>query len=363
VRWLVALIVWAGAAAGAWEIQAAVARSIGSGNTAGSSSFDPTTVKAADSDSLFRAVNLRKALASVRSHVGNAKVTTAALYPGYLSLTLVKGDQEDVVAYYVGGNYVDDGASGDASADQAFPLATLTADGPATLAQRIAGGAHVALAQLHYLVLSVDPISNRIDWDVYPLDTNRIEYFEANSPTGPITEQTASGSASLSGATGTPGAGTFDASTLQATDPLSLFRTANFAKALATVRTRLGAGVEVSEAAVYPGYLALTAVKSGQEDDVEIDAQGNYESTSMGSAAGQAGFPLSELAVNGPATLAQRIARYGATPETHLHYMVIDIDPTSNKVEWLVYTLKGSRVEYFHASSPTSLIHGYIAGG
>lgn len=362
MRLLVALVVWAGAAAGAWEIQTAVARSIGSGNTPGSSSFDPTTVKAADADSLFRAANLRKALATVRAHVGNAKVTTAALYPGYLSLTLVKGDQEDVVAYYVGGNYVDDGASGDASGDQVLPLAALTADGPATLARRITAGADLTLSQLHYLVLSVDPISNRIDWDVYPLDTNRIEYFEANSPTGPITEQTASGSASLSGATA-PAAGTFDASTLTATDPLSLFRTANFAKALATVRTRLGAGVEVSEAALYPGYLALTAVKSGQEDDVEIDAQGSYESTSMGGASGQAEFPLSELAVNGPATLAQRIAQYGATPETHLHYMVIDIDPTSNKVEWLVYPLQGSRVEYFKASSPTSLIHGYVAGG
>jgi hypothetical protein len=150
---------------------------------------------------------------------------------------------------------------------------------------------------------------------------------------------------------------------VKATDPLSLFRAANLGKALAAVREHLGAGIGVTQAALYPGYLSLTVVRSGQEGDVYIDAESNYAFTSMGSAAGDQVFPLGDLAVAGPATFAQRIARYGDTPQSQLRYMVIDVDPVSDQVQWLVYTAPGSRVEYFQAAKPTSLIHGYIAGG
>ncbi|MGO9791435.1 MAG: hypothetical protein ACLP8S_18630 [Solirubrobacteraceae bacterium] len=371
MRLLIALVVWVGVVAGAWEIQAAVADGIGSSSS--SASTDPSSVKASNSDSLFRAANLAKALAIVHDHLGAAaKVTDATLYPGYLALTLVKGGQEDHVVVYVGGSYVDQGTGGDATGDLMFPLSKLTVDGPATLTQRIAAGAKIPVSRLNYINLSVDSSSNLLDWDVYPLDTSQIGYFEATSPAGPITAMTASGPSSLTaasgasdaaGASGSSGTASFDASKVKATDPLSLLRTANFAHALATLRAHLGAGVEVTDAALYPGYLSLTVVKSGQEADVYIDAEGTYEFNSTGGAAGDAVFPLSDLAAGGPATLAHRIAQYGGTPTSQLGYMVIDVDPTSNRVQWLVYTLPGSRVEFFQAASPTSLIHGYLADG
>ncbi len=177
---------------------------------------------------------------------------------------------------------------------------------------------------------------------------------------GNTTTTASSGSASSGSA---PAASSFDASDVKATDSDSLFRAANLAKALAIVRKHFGTDAEVTDATVYPGYLDLTIVKAGQENDVYVDAQGAYTPTSMGSAAGDQVFALSQLPLDGPQTLALRIAKYGGTPESKLAYMVVNVDSTTNRIEWLVYPLQGNRVEYFQAASPTSLIHGFLASG
>src|ERR1700685_2385083 len=77
----------------------------------------------------------------------------------------------------------------------------------------------------------------------------------------PVGTTAGAGSASESG--GAP----FDASSVKSTDPRSLFRTANFSRALAAARAHLGAGAQLENVALYPGYLDLTAVKAGSEID------------------------------------------------------------------------------------------------
>src|SRR5579863_1262019 len=117
MRLLIALIVWAGCAFGAFEVQTAVGNSTGStastsaggggggsapggsaagggggasgGGTStsgGGSSFDASTVTATDSDSLFHAQNLAKVVAAARSALGaHSRFEQFVVYPGYLS--------------------------------------------------------------------------------------------------------------------------------------------------------------------------------------------------------------------------------------------------------------------------------------
>ena len=66
----------------------------------------------------------------------------------------------------------------------------------------------------------------------------------------------------------------FDASNVRPTDSVSLFRTANFARALASARSQLGPRPRIEMLALYPGYLSMTAVSGGKQADVYIDAQG-----------------------------------------------------------------------------------------
>ncbi|MGO9971854.1 MAG: hypothetical protein ACLP01_03285 [Solirubrobacteraceae bacterium] len=171
----------------------------------------------------------------------------------------------------------------------------------------------------------------------------------------------ASGGGASTGSGG--GASSFDPSSVKATDSDSLFRTANFTKALATVRKQYGADAQLTNVALYPGYFDPTIVRGGQEVNDDVEADGTVNVSTGGSAQGDQTFPLTQLPADGPQTLAERIAKYGGTPESELNYMVIDVDPTSGKIEWLVYPLQGSKVEYFQAASPTTLIHGFVNGG
>jgi hypothetical protein len=142
-----------------------------------------------------------------------------------------------------------------------------------------------------------------------------------------------------------------------------MFRTANFSAALGKARAALGAGAQVDNFAIYPGYISLTAVKGGREVDFYVDANGNAQQTDTGgSPGGTSLFRLSQVSPTAPAALAHRISTAGRVPESQLHYMVVDIDPTSNnKLEWLVYTLEGNRVEYFKAPGATGQLFEYRA--
>src|ERR1700691_2804501 len=122
MRLLIALVVWAGCAFGAFEVQTAVGHSTGStastspgggggasaggggagggssggGSTSGGgSSFDASTVTATDSDSLFHAQNLAKVVAAARSALGaHSKFEQFVVYPGYLSVLSDKNGNE-----------------------------------------------------------------------------------------------------------------------------------------------------------------------------------------------------------------------------------------------------------------------------
>jgi hypothetical protein len=168
----------------------------------------------------------------------------------------------------------------------------------------------------------------------------------------------ASASSGTSGQSGGSGGGSsaapFDASSVKPTDPRSMFRTANFERALTAARTHLGAGAKLEMVALYPGYAVLTAVRNGSETDVDIQADGSYSSTGTGgNSAGSSLFSLARVKASVPAALARRIAGSGHVPESQLNYMVAQADPIDHHFRWLVYPRQGNRVEYFETSGAT----------
>ena len=173
-----------------------------------------------------------------------------------------------------------------------------------------------------------------------------------------------SGGSGASGSNPTqPAGGPPDPSTIKPMDPLSLFRTANLTRALATVRAHVGAGARIDNFALYPGYLAMTQVRGASEVEVYIDADGRYSTTNTGgSPGGLPVFPLSLVSATVPAALAQRIATSGHVAESELGYFVAEVDPVRNTFRWLVYPKQGNRVEYFQAAGATGQLLEYLAG-
>jgi hypothetical protein len=157
-----------------------------------------------------------------------------------------------------------------------------------------------------------------------------------------------------SSASGGGGGGSGDATTVAATDSDSLFRTANFTKALATARSHLGANAQIDVAAVYPGYLDLIVERNGSEVDFYVNTFGDVNQTNTGGSSGSDTlFPLSEIKPAVPASLSRRIAATGLVPASQLHYMVVEADPVSSKFTWLVYPQQGTGVEYFQSAGGT----------
>jgi hypothetical protein len=177
----------------------------------------------------------------------------------------------------------------------------------------------------------------------------------------------ASASTATPGSSGQSGGGSVavpsDPSSVKSTDAVSLLHTANFSRALAAARAHLGPGAHFSDLALYPGYMALTAVTAAGETNVTIDANGTYMQLSTGgSAAGSAVFPLARVRPDVPAALARRIATSGRVPVSQLNYMVVQGDPTSPGLRWLVYPKQGNRVEYFEAPGAGGQLQELLAG-
>jgi hypothetical protein len=159
---------------------------------------------------------------------------------------------------------------------------------------------------------------------------------------------------------GSGGGGGVDASTVKAADTSSMFRTANLSRAINTIRGHLGGAAPLTDAALYPGYLSITAIKHGTEADVYVDVNGSYNETDTGGDPGSdRPFPLAKISANTPAAIAHKIATEAHVPTSQLHYMVIERDPISHKIEWLVYTLPGHRVEYFQTSGANGQLYVY----
>lgn len=179
LRLVIALVVWAAAVVGAAALSSTVAGSIHNkaASTSGGGSFDASTVKAADSDSLFNTANLTKALTTVRKHTGaDAKLDSAALYPGYLDLTLVKGGVESDFYIDARGQFDTNESGGSPGNDKLFGLSRIKASVPASLARRIAAAAKLPTSKLNYMVVEDDSIDG-FRWLVYPVQGTSAEYF------------------------------------------------------------------------------------------------------------------------------------------------------------------------------------------
>lgn len=187
MRWIVAIVVWAAAIAGAAGVSSVVAAHAGpdqaSGSSSAVSSFDAGAVKAADANSLFRTANFDKALSIARSHIGAAAtLSSLVVYPGYLSMTQVKGTREADVYVAANGRFdlTDTGSSaGDTSV---YRLSQVSAAAPALIAQRIATLAHTPLSQLHYMILEPDSDTHRLHWLIYTVEGNPTTYFKTAGP-------------------------------------------------------------------------------------------------------------------------------------------------------------------------------------
>jgi len=182
----------------------------------------------------------------------------------------------------------------------------------------------------------------------------------AHSIHNPPASTVSTGSASSSSSSGS-GSSSVDPSSITSTDSRSLFRTPNFARALATIRAHIGAGAKLDMLALYPGYMSVTQVVGGTERDLYVAFDGTYMLEDTGGTAG--GLPLFALARVGaavPAAIARRIATSGYVPARQLNYMVAEADPADNQLRWLVYPHQGNRVEYFQATGATGPLLEYL---
>jgi hypothetical protein len=155
-----------------------------------------------------------------------------------------------------------------------------------------------------------------------------------------------SGGGSSGGGSTSGGGSSFDASTVTATDSDSLFHAQNLAKVVAAARSALGAHSKFEQFVVYPGYLSVLSDKNGNELDFYDDAQGNANSDSTGAPASPPLLSLSVVSVATAMAIVKEITTTGKTPLAQLHYIVVDSDGTG-KAQWMIYTVTGSRVEYF----------------
>jgi hypothetical protein len=169
---------------------------------------------------------------------------------------------------------------------------------------------------------------------------------------------TATGVESGGGAGGSP----FNPSAVKPTDPQSLFRTSNFARAFGAARAHLGAEAQLVTLALYPGYLDMTSVGAGGEVNVYVAANGKYTQTNTGGNPGSLpAFSLTQVQIDVPAALARRIATAGHVPESELNYMVAHVSSADRHLRWLVYPRRGNRVEYFQASGARGPLLEYLS--
>jgi hypothetical protein len=203
--------VWIGAVVGAVELSTVVAHSIhnkpagaaaslGSGGGSGGASFDPSSVKPTDPQSLFRTSNFAQALGAARAHLGSeAELVTIALYPGYVVMTAVRAGSEVNVYIAANGRYTQTDTGGNPGSSRAFSLTRIQTGAPAALARRIATAGHVPESELNYMVAQVNSADNRFRWLVYPRRGNRVDYFQASGAgaTGRLLEYCSNSSTGL----------------------------------------------------------------------------------------------------------------------------------------------------------------------
>jgi hypothetical protein len=188
MRLLIALLVWAAAVAGGVGVSTVVADGIHN-QPGGGSNVDPSSIRAGDTASMFRTANFTSALAATRSQLGpDVQLDNFVVYPGYVSLTAVKGTTQIDFTVYAGGRQSQISSSGTPTGESLFTLAQIQDDAPAMLAQRVAIKGQVPESQLRYMVARIDSTSKKLQWLIYPTRGSAVEYFESLGTTGRLLE-------------------------------------------------------------------------------------------------------------------------------------------------------------------------------
>lgn len=191
----IALVVWVLAVLGAVELSSAVAGSIHSSKNSATGSDDPSSVPATASGSLMTPAGFGKALATIRSHLGDStRAETVAIYPAYLSVDAVSGSTETDATSYTDGRFITVTSTYIPTSDPLLRLSALKAGDTAAIAARLHRVAHTPLSQIRYMIPQVDPDTHRLEWLVYLVPGAKITYFQVPAGRGAITELPAGGS-------------------------------------------------------------------------------------------------------------------------------------------------------------------------
>jgi hypothetical protein len=147
----------------------------------------------------------------------------------------------------------------------------------------------------------------------------------------------------------------FDASSVKATDPRSLFIGSNFRRILLIAQHHLGPRANVEMTRIAPGAIQMTVVKGDRQSLIMIDIKGGYSSTDDGPLTGSAQvYYLAQLGAHVPSVLAHRLATLAHQPTSSINYMLVQPDPAAHEFFWRMYTTKQG--VYFQAAGANSPI-------
>ena len=178
MRLLVAIVVWLAAIAAAVGVSSAVSSSI-------HPSVDPTSITAAQPDSMFEGNNFAKALATIKNHLG-AHITTeqVVIYPGYVNVQAERGNSAVFAVLYAGGRWREDDG-GDATPQfGTFPLSRVNPREPTALVAQLARYNHVPASKLRYMVAQHNPGSKDLRWLIYTLGDSQAFIYTAPTASG-----------------------------------------------------------------------------------------------------------------------------------------------------------------------------------
>ena len=198
MRLLIAVIVWAGALAGAAALSSSVASTVHDQQVKAAATvvtqastphpnFDPSAVKAADPRSLFVGENFAKVLVLVRRHLGaQADIESLEVFPAQLEATVRQPSAEVSVIARIDGEYLSSSDSNVSGSTQAFRLSQIHADVPPSLVRRISRHGRVPVSAQRFMQVRIDTLNHVFHWYVYP--TRDGIYFQADNAHGPIQE-------------------------------------------------------------------------------------------------------------------------------------------------------------------------------
>ena len=178
MRLLAAIVVWLAAIAAAAGISAAVSGTI-------HPSVDPTSITAAQPDSMFQGNNFAKAMATIKNHLGgNITTEQVVVYPGYVNVQAERGNSAVFAVLYAGGRWREDDG-GDATPQfGTFPLSQVNPSEPTAIVAQLARYNHVPASELRYMVAQPDPGSKELRWLIFTFGNSQPFIYTASTVNG-----------------------------------------------------------------------------------------------------------------------------------------------------------------------------------